>query len=293
MSGDPLAAKYPFYSPYAFSGNRVLDAVELEGAEPVGLPSEYTKVHPVLKDGTPYFGTMGGGEGYSYRTYGVLAPGENGTPIKGFDNAFFGIKEKTFSQTGGKEYSYFNYETRGYESYRTEIPQSIVFPEFVLEVGAKFTAGLDVGVEGNYGDISMKARVNIVNAEFFSFSDDFVNHITHYDVIGGENGVLLSNSISFKISEQMSGLGLGGFASQSQQIIGGRSRNYQKDAGLYLGLQPRGNSSRRGWSWSWDKPSPSAEVGKSKDFYGINAGVGASAGIGGSISVKMGFKTNK
>ena len=32
---DPLAAKYPFYSPYAFSGNRVIDAIELEGLEPV------------------------------------------------------------------------------------------------------------------------------------------------------------------------------------------------------------------------------------------------------------------
>jgi RHS repeat-associated protein len=32
---DPLAGKYPFYSPYAFSGNRVIDAIELEGLEPV------------------------------------------------------------------------------------------------------------------------------------------------------------------------------------------------------------------------------------------------------------------
>lgn len=31
---DPLSGDYPFYSPYAFSGNRVLDAVELEGLEP-------------------------------------------------------------------------------------------------------------------------------------------------------------------------------------------------------------------------------------------------------------------
>ena len=31
---DPLSAKYPFYSPYAFSGNRVIDAIELEGLEP-------------------------------------------------------------------------------------------------------------------------------------------------------------------------------------------------------------------------------------------------------------------
>ncbi len=30
---DPLAAKYPHNSPYAFSENRVIDAIELEGAE--------------------------------------------------------------------------------------------------------------------------------------------------------------------------------------------------------------------------------------------------------------------
>jgi RHS repeat-associated protein len=31
---DPLSSKYPFYSPYAFSGNRVIDAVEQEGLQP-------------------------------------------------------------------------------------------------------------------------------------------------------------------------------------------------------------------------------------------------------------------
>ncbi|TRX30281.1 hypothetical protein FNW52_20315 [Flavobacterium sp. ZT3R18] len=31
---DPLEAKYPYYSPYQFSGNRVIDMVELEGLEP-------------------------------------------------------------------------------------------------------------------------------------------------------------------------------------------------------------------------------------------------------------------
>ena len=31
---DPLAPKYPWYTPYQFSGNRVIDMVELEGLEP-------------------------------------------------------------------------------------------------------------------------------------------------------------------------------------------------------------------------------------------------------------------
>jgi len=33
-SVDPLAAKYPYYSSYQFSGNRVIDMIELEGLEP-------------------------------------------------------------------------------------------------------------------------------------------------------------------------------------------------------------------------------------------------------------------
>jgi hypothetical protein len=35
LSIDPLMRKYPYYSPYSFSGNRVIDAIELEGAEPI------------------------------------------------------------------------------------------------------------------------------------------------------------------------------------------------------------------------------------------------------------------
>ena len=34
LSVDPLRQKYPYYSSYAFSGNRVIDAIEMEGLEP-------------------------------------------------------------------------------------------------------------------------------------------------------------------------------------------------------------------------------------------------------------------
>jgi hypothetical protein len=37
---DPLARKYPFYSPYAFSGNRLIDRVEVEGLEPRRISKE-------------------------------------------------------------------------------------------------------------------------------------------------------------------------------------------------------------------------------------------------------------
>src|SRR5690554_6487961 len=46
---DPLALKYPFYSPYAFSGNQVIHTVELEGLEPEAVLNE-AESHI----GTPY-----------------------------------------------------------------------------------------------------------------------------------------------------------------------------------------------------------------------------------------------
>jgi RHS repeat-associated protein len=41
---DPLTAKYPHYSPYSFSGNKVIHAIELEGLE------EYVVIHWSYKD---------------------------------------------------------------------------------------------------------------------------------------------------------------------------------------------------------------------------------------------------
>src|SRR5690606_3138292 len=39
LSIDPFTRKYPFYSPYAFSGNRVIDAIEYEGLQPLTIPN--------------------------------------------------------------------------------------------------------------------------------------------------------------------------------------------------------------------------------------------------------------
>lgn len=40
---DPLTSKYPFYTPYSFSGNRVIDCRELEGLEPIDAIDPKTK----------------------------------------------------------------------------------------------------------------------------------------------------------------------------------------------------------------------------------------------------------
>lgn len=45
---DPLAAKYPYNSPYAFSENRVIDGVELEGLEMIKYSNAYDKNNSYL-----------------------------------------------------------------------------------------------------------------------------------------------------------------------------------------------------------------------------------------------------
>jgi RHS repeat-associated protein len=57
---DPLTAKYPFYSPYQFSGNRLIDMVELEGMEPTYsgcYPGEGAKAPERDCDGVANAGT--------------------------------------------------------------------------------------------------------------------------------------------------------------------------------------------------------------------------------------------
>lgn len=74
---DPLAPKYPHNSPYAFSENRVVDGIELEGLEHVDLDAEYKnekgetttyrKENNIVKtdDNSSYFYTEGDKEYYA------------------------------------------------------------------------------------------------------------------------------------------------------------------------------------------------------------------------------------
>ena len=56
-----MSSEYAYYSPYAFSGNRVIDSKEIEGLEPAQItvywnPFNSTPVYPlVLKPGNPLF----------------------------------------------------------------------------------------------------------------------------------------------------------------------------------------------------------------------------------------------
>ncbi|MBR9831655.1 hypothetical protein GYB57_05885 [bacterium] len=57
LSIDPLSKQYPFYSPYAFSGNRVIDMIELEGLEPFRPPIR-RGYNRTLNNRPPSAGTM-------------------------------------------------------------------------------------------------------------------------------------------------------------------------------------------------------------------------------------------
>jgi photosystem II stability/assembly factor-like uncharacterized protein len=46
---DPLSAKYPHYSPYQFSGNRLVDCVELEGLEPASAADKKSALDKITK----------------------------------------------------------------------------------------------------------------------------------------------------------------------------------------------------------------------------------------------------
>lgn len=58
---DPLAKEYPFYSPYAFSGNSVINSIELEGAEP-----KVAMTH-VGQKATGFYN----GKNYNWQVYGT------------------------------------------------------------------------------------------------------------------------------------------------------------------------------------------------------------------------------
>ena len=102
-SVDPLAPEYPFYSPFAFSGNRVIDAVELEGLEPKAVVTKtsdgtYQFTDPAIKllswvsgvsenlirnsrvrkrakpIGTPWFSSKNGGGGLTSKKKIRLTP---------------------------------------------------------------------------------------------------------------------------------------------------------------------------------------------------------------------------
>src|SRR5699024_2553115 len=91
LSIDPLAKKYPFYSPYSFSGNRVLDAVELEGKEPSSVNIQLTN-----------------NKGEKIKDYFDAAKGTTHLPENYFSGylSFLGVKSNQFPLNSFVDISY-------------------------------------------------------------------------------------------------------------------------------------------------------------------------------------------
>ena len=76
LSIDPLAFLFPWNSPYAFSENRVLDMVELEGLEAAPTPDKAEAEDPT-------WGLPNGGEGWTDGSQGDMGDGNTFRSFKG------------------------------------------------------------------------------------------------------------------------------------------------------------------------------------------------------------------
>ena len=103
---DPLTAKYPWYTPYQFSGNKVIQYVELEGLE------EYE-----AKDGT-YIGTVGDDQSTRVMTGIASADSPEGKKVQMAIKLLNAIENKINEDIKGKPQAvieeYFNSKTNPY-----------------------------------------------------------------------------------------------------------------------------------------------------------------------------------
>ena len=95
---DPLSPKYPFYSPYAFSGNRVIDMVELEGMEP-SKPGEGTSTGSAEHTGAD--GCPNGVPLPATKLAEVVIPGKPASMLKSALKATAKAISNTMSGIGG------------------------------------------------------------------------------------------------------------------------------------------------------------------------------------------------
>jgi RHS repeat-associated protein len=106
---DPLSVKYPHYSPYSFSGNRVIDAIELEGLEEfilINNGSSYTLVWDITARGSSEKGVYGG----KIQTGTIMVVDNSGQIIENVraltaeELGYSWISERRLTKTPAKKY---------------------------------------------------------------------------------------------------------------------------------------------------------------------------------------------
>lgn len=167
---DPLASKYPFYSPYAFSGNRVVDMVELEGLEPARPGQDIGETQQT--DGSTWGWT---GDEWAHSDPGITVTGKSEKPryiSSGLLQSISGNGRRNspipWTKTG-------NYEARLQgEQYRKEVGtlmKGISYSLLATNAIEPIVMGLASGVEhfaAHYGSISLSGGIQWVHQSYMA-----------------------------------------------------------------------------------------------------------------------------
>ncbi|WP_375605468.1 RHS repeat-associated core domain-containing protein [Flavobacterium davisii] len=185
---DPLTHKYPYYSPYQFSGNRVVDMIEMEGLEPTN-----TKVNTSSQPKGDYWEKTDSKGNYTGRAYPTTELNEitvTGTYQK---KGFYGgpleskIDENNFQFSGVKvgfragkddDVNHFNTELKSFNINLSNNSSEAAY-DFSAEVSGvegKLNGSLGyknwIGIKGGADGSAFKAFANTKNG--FSLGDNGV-----------------------------------------------------------------------------------------------------------------------
>jgi RHS repeat-associated protein len=209
FSVDPLYAKYPYNSNYAFSENKLINGVEIEGLE-------NKATYNVLQDGTKSFShaVNDGKEGYreEYITWdgkaNIVKREEKSVSLVEFSN-FSGASKKTYSKNAeekGKERAYVKDENTGFGFNKPRFTANIsAYSGGAVDyakIGGVYNAGGAVvfGVKDNTFYVAGN-NTETSNREVFKsyeLSSYIVGVSNEKTMLGGRNGAIISekNTVS-------------------------------------------------------------------------------------------------
>ncbi len=172
---DPLSPEYPHNSPYAFSENRLLDGVELEGLEFAGFNEDGTQTSDIENAFTIEY------QGYD----------EYGAPIGGTFNNFTTKDGTTYSSTIGYEYGDCDCQYARFgglqESVRITRTDGFIFSNNYVS----YSATINAGIEGN----SQMLYSGTVSSEYYGA---FNSVAIEKWVKSNNGGLAMKNSLFYK-----------------------------------------------------------------------------------------------
>ncbi len=178
------------------------------------------------------------------------------------------------------------------QSWTEKIGSFISSLDFVAEGNASLDIGLRARFKGNIaGWVSITADVNVVNLNLASGVADLTNlgskDAYSYDY-AGRDGYFISNSIGVTVKTALPNKpGVGFYAEQHQRVHGaGQTEGYGKSLEWDLLLISGRTKDKK---IPGRTPYGAFNVGKKKDFIGIDVGAGAQLILGFDVGIKVGF----